>query len=460
MENTNRRIDLRRITRRELLLGLTAGVASVAAAACGTATPAAPTAAPTAAPAQPTKPAPSAGQPTQAPASGTPATAAQTGSPIKIAYVSDMTGVFADYSIPAQFGMQIAIEEINAAGGLLGRQVQTIVRDSKGDPNVGTSEARDVILNQGIDILCGATSGAVTLAMAEVAQQQKIVHLAFPTGTNVLEGKFNHYLFMMGTTADLTSFTVATYLADLPYKNYYTIGLDYVFGHQLRDYAWQRLTKLRPDVKKIDEAWPKVGTEDYTPYVTAIISAKPDAVIAALPGIDDSNFIKAASGFGYFDKVKHVTLIGGNLSTVVPFGKDFPKGVIGGSNYALPYALDKYPVGKTFIDKYNARAGNYKWYLNNAFIAYDAIRMLAKAIEQSKATRGDALITAIENSKIDGGRGTLEMRPATHLLMNPGYVGVTAFTPDYPFAVLDNAKEYRGLDYMLSDQQIEAGWKK
>jgi branched-chain amino acid transport system substrate-binding protein len=287
------------------------------------------------------------------------------------------------------------------------------------------------------------------------------VHLAFPTGTNVVASKQNPYLFMMGMTAAVQGYGLGDYLSKLPYTKYYIIGSDYVYGHQLIDYAWGRLTKINNKGTKMGEAWPASGAADFTPYITAILSAKPEAVLAALPGIDDSNFIKQAKGFGYFDKVVHTTVMGLSPSVTVAFGKDMPTGIIGGSNYDSIYCEQKYAEAKAFNAKYNAKAGNYTNVYGDAQEAYDAGRALFAAIQAAGTTAADKLIPVLENVKLaTGPRGDAYMLPATHRFVQSCYVGVTTYIPDCKYAVLKDTKEYKGLDFLMSDAEIMAGWKK
>jgi branched-chain amino acid transport system substrate-binding protein len=392
---------------------------------------------------------------------GTPQSfASETKEPIKVAFAAELTGAFADFSMPCVSALQIAVDEINQKGGVLGRPLELIVVDTKGKPDVGVSTARELIVNQKITVLAGACSGAVTLAMAEVAEQYKIPQLAFPTGTNVVAPRFNKYLFMVSQTADLCGFALGEYLASKPFKTYYTIGLDYIYGHQLVEYTWSRLKERKPQVVKVGEAWPKIATEDYTPYITAILAKKPDAVIAGMAGIDDTNFMKQAKGFGYFDQVQHATVIGLSYNNRVPAGKSFPENVIGGSHYDERYYEGKYPAYKSFNEKFDRKAGDYKYFYGTSHVAYDTMYLLVGAIKKAGSTQADKLVEALENSQVDGTRGKIEMLGKTHRLANPWLVGVSTYEKGFPYAVLKDIKEYRGLKYMLSDQAIMEGWHK
>jgi len=371
--------------------------------------------------------------------------------PFKIGHIGGLTGPFAVYNTHAQTGIKFAVDEINEAGGLLGRKIEVYTRDTKERPDVSISEARDLILTQGVDVLIGCASGSAALAVSSVAKEYKVPYLAFPSGTFVTGKEGHRYIFQISYSTDLIGFSIGEYLAEKPWKNYYLIGTDYVYAHEVLDNAWKRLTEKRADVRKTGEFRPKMGERDYTTYITATMSANPEAVITVLLGGMGIDFRRQAKGYGFFEKVQYIGL---PLSSadIVPMGKETPQGIIGQSPYSFPYCGEHYPLAAKVEQKYDKIANDYDY----DFVAggYNQILFLREAIKKAGSTEKEKMIDAAEGLEFECTVGRVKVLKYSHRATVPMFIGTTTYSPKYPFAILKDVKTYQGEKFMYSEDQI------
>ncbi len=371
--------------------------------------------------------------------------------PFKIGCLGEMTGGFAPYYNPSLIGVKLAVDEVNASGGLLGRKIEIDARDVKGKPDVGMSEARDLILNQGVDVLTGVAGGSVAVAVSSVAKEFKVPFLCYPSATFVTGKEGHRYVFQINQTTDIMGYAIAEYLAEKPWKRYYFLGTDYVFAHQIIDYLWERLTQKKPDVKKIGEMWPRVGERDYTTYITATMSANPEAVIAILPAAMGIDFRRQAKGYGFFEKTK---CIAAPLSAPdrVPLGRETPEGIIAQTSYAFPYCGETFPLAAKVEQMYDKIAKDYDY---DAVVGgYNQILFLREAIKKAGSTDKEKIISAGEGLELDTAWGRIKILKYSHRATVPNFVGVTAYSPKYPFAILKDVKVYQGEKIMIPEDAI------
>jgi branched-chain amino acid transport system substrate-binding protein len=371
--------------------------------------------------------------------------------PFKIGHVAGFTGPLALYNTKTQIGIKLAVDDINKEGGFLGRKIEVISRDGKERPDVSMSEARDLILSQGVDAIIYGATGSAALAVSSVAKEYKIPYLVSPVGTLVTGKEGHRYVFQIFETTALMGYSVGEYLAEKPWKKYCIIGTDYVFSHEVIMYAWNRLSEKKSGVSKVREFWPRMGERDFTTYITAILSSNPDAVIGVLPGSMGIDFIRQAKGFDFFKKVKylHVPLASEERATL---GKEIPNGIMGQASYAFPYCSEHYPLAAKFEKEYNKVADDYEY--DSAASGYNQILFLQAAIKKARSTDKEKIIDAGEGLDFETTVGRVKVLKYSHRATVPDFVAAMTYTSKYPLAIFKEPKEYRGQKFMLSEDQI------
>jgi len=370
--------------------------------------------------------------------------------PFKIGHVGGFTGPWAILNVHSQIGIKLAIEEINETGGFLGRKIEYYPRDGKGRPDVSLSEARDLVLNQGVDVLMGPFNGAAALAVSSIAKEFKTPCFAL-TGTFVTGKEGHRYLFHITMSSDHIGFSLGEYLSGKPWKRYYTVGTDYVFAHEVIGYAWKRLTDKKPDVRKVGELWPRVGERDYTTFITAISSANPEAVISVLPGTMGIDFRRQAKGFGFFEKTRYIA-IPMSTSDIVPLGKETPSGIVGLADYFFPYCGETYPLASKTEEKYNKNNNDYDY--TCVASGYNQMVFLREAIKKAGSTDKEKIIDAAEGLEVETTVGRVKCLKYSHRGTVPVFIGTTTYNAKYPFAIFKDVKSYRGEGFMLPEEEI------
>jgi branched-chain amino acid transport system substrate-binding protein len=333
--------------------------------------------------------------------------------PIKIGHLVPLTGFLSPMGDYASKAGKLATEEINAAGGVLGRKLETIV-DDETNPGVGVQKATKMIQQDKVDFLLGTVSSAVALAIMDVAERyQKIF---FNTGSNSDEirgAKCNYYTF--STEASNTQYvkTIGRYLIkNKNYKTFYILTSDYAFGHDLTRVTRRLFNELGG--KEIGEDLVPTGTADYSSYILKIRNAKPECIIVNVAGADQTTFLKQYSEFGL-----KIDIAGGVTDTVLMWnaGKEAAQGV-----WTVIWWGDLDNAWtKNFVSKYRAKYGLPPE--NQAWGDYTSLKVLAEAIKMAGTTDSKKVVEALEKIKFDGGKGReLYYRTYDHQLMQPMYV--------------------------------------
>lgn len=383
---------------------------------------------------------------------------AQAADPIKIGFIHSLSGgVGQVYGVPDLAGVKIAVAEINAAGGVLGRPLEVIARDDKLKPEVGMSEAKDLILNEKVHWIQGTVSSAVALAISSYVKGEKVIFVDTISQTAALTSEKGHrYVFRVSTNTTNYARSMANAAAKAwGGKKVFIIGPDYEYGHRCKADFMETYGKLVPGATVVGELWPKLGNKDFTPYITKIMATDLDFVYSPLWGGDILSFTKTAWQFGYFDKIKHCGQDWGNMEGLSAMTESaFPKGVLGGSHY--PWWLIDNPKSKAYYPKFKKEA-NMDAGLGAA-AGYTAVYAMKQAIEKAGAVDTEKIINALEGSVVDSPVGALKIRACDHQAMWPFWVGPVAFTKDFPWAHVTKAVAMDPPDngYLTCDEVAKA----
>jgi len=355
------------------------------------------------------------------------------------------------YTNDVRDAFQLAVDQFNAQGGVLGNTIEFVTRDSKFKVDIGLSAAKELLLRENVDILMGTINSSLALAISDLSLKEKVPFIAtFSKSAKITGAKGNRYVFSMTENTALAGKAAAHGLAKRPYTTYWIAGDDYEYGHAIADGVWENLKQLKPDVKLLGESWWKVGEPDFTPYITSILAAKPDAVIVATGGRDCVPFLKAAKATGFNDKVPFYMHTATELSTLKPLGLDAPEGVIGTSNYFFYYPQT--PANEAFVKEFEA-AYNRKPAVG-ALYGFMTAHFIKQAYEKAGSTDTEKFIDALEGMVIDTPVGKVEMRAYDHQAMLPMYMGVTKKMPGYDFLVATDIVTISGAEAMPSVESI------
>jgi branched-chain amino acid transport system substrate-binding protein len=369
--------------------------------------------------------------------------AASAESTIKIGFPIPLSGPTAVYGKPILAGAEMAVAEINAKGGVLGRKLELLSRDSKANADEAVRLARELIIKESVDFLSGTLTSAEAPAVSTVAKENKIVFIA-PTSKSTILTDAQHihpYIFRVASNTDVEGLAGATLMGRWKdVKTVATIAPDYAYGRDSIAGFIAALKKSRPDIQIVDQQWPKLGEPDLTPFITAQMSKNPDAVYCSLFAGDFVNFVKAGTPRGYFTAIKNRLLDPAEVGTpdlAQALGADYPYGIIADSYDPVLWSGNEPAAHKTYIE--NLKKFTHATYASGwSIVGYQSIYALAAGITKANSTKSDAVAKALLGLTWDTPVGPRTFSEKSHETFAPEYWGEMIKEAAHPFAVIKN----------------------
>jgi len=358
--------------------------------------------------------------------------------PIKIGYLAGISGVCGVLTVRARGAMEMAVDDLNAKGGILGRKVVMIVRDSKTKPDEGAKQYRDLVQTEKVDLVTGVCSSSVFMGINPVAEETKIPLFSNTSGTHKTTVDFFHpYVYQLQPNTLMEGAAIAEYVKRKGWKRIVTIGMDYEWGRTTVAVFKEQLAEKDPSAKIVKELWPKFGETNLASFITATLNEKPDAVVAVTAGVTATSLIKQGQTYGMFKRTEMLTSL--FTDSLFSMGADMPDGIHGWARapfWAIPGAQE-------FVKRFHAKYNDYPddW----GVLHYDGMmNIIAPAIEKAGSTDPMKLQAAITSMTFNSMRGKLKVRALDHTLNSPSYIGVTQKTSQYPFSILGNVEVIPG----------------
>ena len=359
--------------------------------------------------------------------------------PIKVGFPIIMSGAGAQFGIPPLKGAQMYADEINAKGGVLGRRIEVIGRDTKSRPDEAVRVARDLIVRDKVDFLVGTFTSAEGAAVSPIAKEHKVVFIAPIPATDRLTAPENlhPYIFRVGKNTTTEGRAAAEIVAKWPVTRVATMAPDFAYGQDAVKSFVEHLKKLKPGVQVIDQQWPKLNEPDYTPFITAQMAKKPEAVLSVICCGNFDAFAKQAKPLGYFEALKHNFLgLGeaGSSEATRSLGDDYPIGAWGNTYDAFYW--DAGPEHRAYL-------GRLKKYLNDehpsswSIQGYIAMQFLVEAIQKAGSTESDKVSKALLGLTVQSPHGALTIREKDHQANRGMLWGKAVKDPKYPFPILN-----------------------
>ncbi len=367
--------------------------------------------------------------------------AADAQKPIKVGMPMPLSGPAALFGDPATKGAQMLVDELNAKGGVLGRKIELLIRDSKADANEAVRVARELILKDNVDFLVGTLTSAEGPAVSVVAKENKIVFIAPIPKTDQLTAadKLHPYVFRVAATTTMEGRSAAEIVAKWPVTRIATMSFDYAYGQDVTKAFVEHLKKVKPSVQIVDQQWPKLGEQDYNPFINAQMAKKPEAVFSSIWGGFFVTYSKQAKALGFFDAIKYNFIGVGEAATpetTKSMGIDYPVGIWGNS-------YDAFYWGETPAHRdYVARLSKYlkdEYPSSWAIQGYIGMQFLVEAIKKAGSTDSDKVAHALLGLAVETPVGKLTIREKDHQANRGQLYGKTVRDPKYPFAIMKPA---------------------
>jgi branched-chain amino acid transport system substrate-binding protein len=304
-------------------------------------------------------------------------------------------------------GWQLAVEQINAVGGVLGgRKLEIVSRDDAGQPDVATRAAQELVANEKVDLLTGTILSHIGVAVADFAGRQKIFFLAAqPLTDAIIWEKGNRYTFRLRPSTYTQTLMLVEEAAKLPAKRWATIAPNYEYGQSAVASFKAALTAKRPDVEFVAEQWPALGKLEAGATVQALLASKPDAIFNVTFGADLARFVREGNLRGLFKDRAVVSLLTGEPEYLDPLRDEAPKGWI---VTGYPWSAIKDAAHVRFVEAYRAKYNEAPKL--GSIIGYVTVQALAAILDKAQSTDPEKLISAARGVTFDSAMGPITFR--------------------------------------------------
>jgi branched-chain amino acid transport system substrate-binding protein len=370
------------------------------------------------------------------------------GGDIKIGEVNSYSGLPA-FTEPYRKGWQLALEEINAAGGVNGRKLVVVSKDDGGKPADAVTAANELVSSEKVSMLFGTFFSHVGLAVSDFAKQKKVFFLAAePLSDAVTWAQGHRYVFRLRPSNYMQAAMLAEEAAKLPAKRWATIAPNYEYGQSAVAVFKKLLAAKRPDVQWVDEQWPPQGKIDAGAVVAASAASNPEAILNVTFGGDLVKLVREGNTRGLFKGRSVVSFLTGEPEYIDPLKDETPEGWI---VTGYPWNQIRTPEHDAFLKAYQAKFNDYPRL--GSIVGYASMKAVAAILARANSTDTEKLVDAAEGLGMSTPLGPITFRKIDHQSTLGAFVGKTAVKDGKGVMV---GSVYRdGKDYLPSDDEVK-----
>jgi branched-chain amino acid transport system substrate-binding protein len=353
------------------------------------------------------------------------------------------------FTEPYRKGWQLAVEEINASGGINGKTMVVVSRDDGGKPDAAVTAANELVSKDGVAMIAGTFFSNIGLAVSDYAAQKKVFFLAAePLTDAVTWAKGNHYTFRLRPQNYMQAAMLAEEAAKLPAKRWATIAPNYEYGQSAVAVFKQLLSAKRPDIQWVGEQWPTQGKIDAGAVVEAIDATKPEAILNVTFGPDLVKLVREGNTRGLFEGKSVVSFLTGEPEYLDPLKDETPTGWL---VTGYPWYSISTPEHDAFLKAYQVKYNDYPRL--GSIVGYVTMKAAAAIIAKAGSTDTEKMIAATEGLELKTPFGGIEFRKIDHQSTLGAFVGKTA-QKDGKGVMVDYV--YRdGAKYLPSDDEVK-----
>lgn len=341
--------------------------------------------------------------------------------PIRIGEINSYTALAA-FTQPYKKGIELALEEINRAGGVLGRPLEVVFRDDGFKPADAARHAEELVTAEKVDLLAGTFSSGTGLAVADYANRQKILFVASePLSDALVWEKGSRYVFRLRASTAMQAEMLAAEAAKLPATRWVTVAPNYEYGTAFVAAFKQALSAKRPDVIWVGEQWPAQGKLDAGATVEGVETAKPQAIFNATFGPDLARFVKEGNSRDLFKGRAVVSALTGEPEYLDPLKEETPDGWI---VTGYPWSQIDTEAHRSFRTAYEAKFKDSPRL--GSVVGYTTIQTIAAALKKAGSTDTEKLIAAYRGLEFQSPFGPAHFRAGDHQSTLGAFVGKTS----------------------------------
>jgi branched-chain amino acid transport system substrate-binding protein len=377
-------------------------------------------------------------------------TAAQQG-PIKIGEINSFSGIGAPFTGPYRSAVEMAVEEVNAKGGVLGRKVEVVFRDDKGQPAEAVKHAQELVASEKVALVSGTFLSNVGLAVSDWARQNKTLFVAAEPLTEALTWSKGHdYVVRVRPNTYQQGRMLAEKAGKMKYAKWATIGPNYEYGKRAWETFRDRLKELKPDVQVVGEQWPALGKIDASAEVGAILAKNPEALYVSLFGSDWLAFVREAQKRGLFQKTFVVGILLGEPEYIDPLKLEAPEGML---VTGYPWYDLQQPAHKEFVARFTKKTDKNP--VLGSLVGYITYLSIFEAIKKAGSTDTEKLVAAFRDLKVETPIGPITYRAVDGQSTLGAWVGTTKVDAKRGVGVMVNHEYVPGDKVLPSPDEVK-----
>lgn len=323
---------------------------------------------------------------------------------------------------PYKKGMQLALDEVNAAGGVNGKKLELVVRDDNANPGDAVRAADELLSRERVDVLTGSFLSHIGLALTDYARQKKVFFLASePLTDKIVWHDGNRYTYRLRTSTYMQVAMLVPEAVKLNKKRWAIVYPNYEYGQSAVATFKTLMKAAQPDVEFVAEQATPLGKVDAGSVVQALADARPDAIFNVLFATDVTKFVREGNTRGLFKNTAVVSVLTGEPEYLDTFRDETPEGWI---VTGYPWQFIDTPEHQAFLKAYQAKFNDYPRL--GSVVGYSTIKSLAEGIRKAGSTDTEALIKAFAGLKLTIPFGDIEYREIDHQSTMGAYVGKLA----------------------------------
>jgi branched-chain amino acid transport system substrate-binding protein len=322
---------------------------------------------------------------------------------------------------PYKKGIELAVEQINAAGGINGRKIEMVFRDDGANPGDAVRVADELLSREKVDLIAGGFLSNIGLALTDFAKQKKTFFLASePLTDKIVWQNGNRYTFRLRTSTYMQTAMLVPEAVKMRKKRWAIVYPNYEYGQSAVATFKEQMKKAQPDIEFVGEQASPLGRIDAGAVVQALADAKPDAIFNVLFGADLAKFVREGNTRGLFKGRDVVSLLTGEPEYIDPLKDETPEGWL---VTGYPWYGISTPEHSAFFIAYNSKYKDYPRL--GSVVGYSTIKALEAGLRKANSTNTEKLIAAFQGLQFTTPFGKATFRAADHQSTMGAYVGRT-----------------------------------
>ena len=352
------------------------------------------------------------------------------------------------FTIPYRNGWQLALEEINNSGGVMGRKLKVLSRDDAGKPGNAVTIAEELIRKNKVVLIMGSFYSHVGLALTDFAKHNQVLYVAAePLSDALVWSKGNRYTFRLRPSTYMQAAMLAEEAAKHPAKRWATIAPNYAYGKDAVKAFKKVLLSKRPDIQFVAEQWPALSQINAGAEIQALSEAKPEAVYNVTFAGDLAKFVREGKLRGFFKNIYVASLLTGEPEYLDPLKNEAPEGWL---VTGYPWYDIERPQHLRFVKNYKEKFNDYP--RMGSLVGYNVMMAVAKMLQKANSTQTEEMVNAMEGLEFDSPIGPITFRKIDHQSTMGAYVGRVALAKGK--GIMINWKYADGKDYLPGDAEV------